>query len=46
MSDDTTTLEAVFGPVFPERRERLSKSTIIERSKIDPFPTDRDAAGQ
>lgn len=33
----TTTLEGLFGPVFPELREALAGAPIIERSKIDPF---------
>jgi nicotinamidase-related amidase len=33
----TTTLEGLFGPLFPELHERLAKSKVLERSRIDPF---------
>jgi hypothetical protein len=33
----TTTMEALFGPVFPELKEALGDTAIIERSIIDPF---------
>src|SRR5262249_47591523 len=33
----TTTMEALFGPVFPELKEALGTSPLIERSKINPF---------
>jgi len=39
----TTTLEGLFGPVFPELAEALGRAGIIERTKIDPFDDARIA---
>lgn len=33
----TTTMEDLFGPIFPELKEMLSGIDILERSKVDPF---------
>lgn len=39
----TTTMEKLFGPVFPELKDAVSDIEILERSKIDPFEDPRVA---
>src|SRR5262245_39765029 len=39
----TTTMEGLFGPVFPELERTLGGASIIERTKIDPFDDPRIA---